>query len=451
MDQTVPRHASHVGRRRPGGGQAEAGPFPPGLVLTPVSRSPTRLPAETVKAVLAASLPRPLAPSLVRAGRDRCRRVSIVIVTFNGLVFTRLCLESLLANTDYPNYEVVVVDNGSSDGTPDYLDAVARARPNVRLLKNKDNLGFARANNQGLARATGDLLVLLNNDTVVTRGWLTRLSRHAVDPAIGLAGPVTNRTGNEAQIEVPYRTYGELVEFTGDYHRTRAPQCFDIRMVAMFCVALRREVYAAIGPLDERFEVGLFEDDDYAMRVRAAGYRVVCAEDVFVHHFGQASIGVLAGAGEYGKLFHANRRRWEQKWGIPWHPYQRRSDPAYLRLAERIRQVVHAEVPRGAKVLVVSKGDDELLRYEGRDGWHFPQTEGGAYAGHHPADSAAAIAQLERLRGRGAEFLLLPRTALWWLEHYAEFGRHLSARYRLIPCDGCCVLYQLDGPRRQGP
>jgi hypothetical protein len=142
-------------------------------------------------------------------------------------------------------------------------------------------------------------------------------------------------------------------------------------------------------------------------------------------------------------LFHTNRRRWEQKWGVPWQPYERRSDPDYLRLAARIREVVRAKVPQGAKVLVVSKGDDDLLRHDGRDGWHFPQTECGAYAGHHPADSTAAIAQLEMLRGKGAEFLLLPQTALWWLGHYAEFGRHLASRYRHIPCDECCLLYQL--------
>src|SRR5262249_20224921 len=150
-------------------------------------------------------------------------------------------------------------------------------------------------------------------------------------------------------------------------------EAFDIRMLAMYCAALRREVFERVGPLDERFEVGLFEDDDYALRVRAAGHRVVCAEGVFVHHFGQATLGRLAPDGAYGALFEANRRRWEAKWFLPWQPYQRRTDQAYQELTERVRWLVHQTLPPNAVVAVVSKGDDTLLDLYGRRAWHFPQ------------------------------------------------------------------------------
>src|SRR5262249_54757021 len=150
-----------------------------------------------------------------------------------------------------------------------------------------------------------------------------------------------------------------------------------------------------IGPLDERFQIGLFEDDDYAMRARAAGYRVVCAEDAFVHHFGQASIGTLAAKGEYGKLFHENRRRWEEKWNTSWWPYQYRPKPHYEDLVERIRQAAYSHVPAGASVIVISKGDEELVQFDNRDAWHFPQDAEGDYAGYNPGDSAEAIAHLE--------------------------------------------------------
>jgi GT2 family glycosyltransferase len=93
----------------------------------------------------------------------------------------------------------------------------------------------------------------------------------------------------------------------------------------MFCLAMRRDVYERVGPLDERFEVGMFEDDDYALRARHAGYRVVCAEDAFVHHFGEVSFNKLKPSGEYEQLFAANRRRFEEKWGTPWEPHRARA------------------------------------------------------------------------------------------------------------------------------
>jgi GT2 family glycosyltransferase len=423
-------------------GPEAAHPFPPSLVLTPVSRWPTVLPEETRRAVLTQPVPCPAAVPSGRGGGP-AGQVSIVVVTFDNLVFNRLSLESVLANTDYPDFEVIVVDNGSTDGTAEYLRALSQV-PSVRVVFNESNRGFAAANNQGLALATGEVLVLLNNDTIVPPGWLTALLRHLQAADVGLVGPVTNRSGNEAQIDVPYRTYGELLQFARDYCRAHAGESFDIRMAAMFCTALRRDVFERVGVLDERFGIGLFEDDDYSMRMRAAGYRVVCAEDGFVHHFGQASIGKLACGDEYGSLFHGNRLRWEEKWGIPWAPYGGRPDRAYQELTGRIRAVVNASVPPDATVIVVSKGDDALLDLGGRRAWHFPQTEEGTYRGYHPADSAEAIDHLQALRARGGDYVLIPGPSFWWLEHYGDFKNYLERRHRLLLWEReTCVLYDL--------
>ena len=105
-------------------------------------------------------------------------RASIVVVTRGNLVFTRLCLESVLANTD-DGYELIVVDNGSEDGTREYLLTLARRTGRIRVLLNDENVGFPGRLQPGARAARGDVLVLLNNDTIVAPGWLERLAAHS--------------------------------------------------------------------------------------------------------------------------------------------------------------------------------------------------------------------------------------------------------------------------------
>lgn len=252
-------------------------------------------------------------------------KASIIIVTYNNLALTRLCLVSVFRNTEYPNFEVIVVDNRSTDGTPEYLRSLAGCYDNLKVILNDENDGFAKANNQGIEQSIGEYIVLLNNDAIVPAGWLSRLILHLRDPQVGLIGPVTNSIGNEAQITVPYHTWAEMAAFarqqTWRHHQSAA----DIDVLAMYCIAVRRTVFETVGPLDEQFGIGMFEDDDYSLRVRRAGLRVLCASDVFVHHFGQAAFGKLIKSGAYDAIFDENRRRYEKKWGITWQAHQHRA------------------------------------------------------------------------------------------------------------------------------
>ena len=373
-------------------------------------------------------------------------RFSIVLVTYNHLDFTRMCLASVLANTSTPEeFEVIAVDNASSDGTVEYLERAATQNERVRLILNASNRGFAPAVNQGLDAARGDVLIILNNDTLVAPGWHQGLADHLAEPEVGLVGPLTNHAPNDAQIETAYRTYGGFERFAASRIRKFAGRHFSIDMLTMFCLAMRRDTYARLGALDERFAIGTFEDDDYSCRARQAGYRIVCAEDVFVHHFGQASFGDLVPGGTYAGVFAANRRRFEDKWGGTWEPHRQTPGPTYQLLVERVRSVVRALVPAHANVLVTSKGDNALLDLGAdRRGWHFPQLADGTYAGYFPADSAEAIAQLERLRAAGADHLVLPSMSLWWLEQYPGFRQHLEAKYeRRGGAPETCVVYDL--------
>lgn len=123
----------------------------------------------------------------------------------------------------------------------------------------------------------------------------------------------------------------------------------------------------------------------------------------------------------------------------------------YQDLVGRIRAVVREALPRDATVAVVSKGDNDLLRLDGRTAWHFPRAEDGAYIGYHPADSDEAIRHLEAARGQGAQYLLVPQTYTWWLDFYGQFKHHLDARCRLVArVEDACLVYALDGPGRAG-
>jgi GT2 family glycosyltransferase len=405
--------------------------FPREMVLEPVSRRPTTLPPETVQAAAR----QPAAPRWSSPPRLGDGSASVVVVSYDGLPFNRLCLETVLAHSGDVDLELIVVDNGSSDGTPEYLTRLGAADARVRVLLNGRNAGFASACNQGLGLAGGEHLVLLNNDTMVPPGWLPRLIAHLRNPEVGLVGPVTNRIGNEAEIETDYRRWGEFLDFAAQRAHEFAGDWLELRSPAMFCLALRRETFVRLGPLDERYEVGLLEDDDYADRARAADYQQRCVEDVVVHHFGEASFGQLVADGRYGSILRANQARYAEKWGRDWQPYGRRRNPRYERETQHLREAVCATVPDDAEVLVVSRGDEALLELDGRVAHHFPQSEAGEWAGHHPADRAEAIGQLEQLRGGGARYLVVPPTYRWWLSYYDGLRQHLESRYQAVHSD----------------
>ncbi len=255
--------------------------------------------------------------------------VSVIVVTYGNLALTRDCIESIRADDTYGNVELVIVDNASTDGTPAYLNDLARSSANVHVTLCSQNAGFAAAVNVGLAQARGDYLVILNNDTVVTPGWLRGLVGHlSASPEIGLLGPVSNGVDNEARVFTRYTHPSEMADEILDITRTNMGEVFDLESLSFFCVMLPRRVYEEIGRLDEGYGFGYFEDDDYCRRVAAIGLRICCTSDVYVHHSQSAAFDKL-GSRERRTLFEGNRARFEARWG-PWHPHRTRVSPPEL-------------------------------------------------------------------------------------------------------------------------
>lgn len=258
--------------------------------------------------------------AFAQAVGEQIPAVSIIVLTYNNLELNKRCVDSILKNTAYPNYELIIVDNQSTDGTIEYLKELdGLGYPQVKVILNDTNSGFAGGNNIGIAAATGRYVVLLNNDTEVTRGWLTNLVKHMEnDPTCGMCGSVTNSIGNEAMIRVCYQGVEEMQEFGYAYTNEHMGTEFGrIDRLAMYCTMIRKEILDKSQGLDAGYQVGMFEDDDYAMEVTSAGYRLVLAEDVFIHHVNNASFKKLDDE-NYRAIFAKNKARYENKWNTKW-------------------------------------------------------------------------------------------------------------------------------------
>ena len=254
-------------------------------------------------------------------------QIDIVVLTYNNLKLNKLCINSILQKTAYPNYRLIVVDNLSTDGTREYLKQLQDQKiENVTVILNETNLGFAGGNNVGIQNSDGEYIVLLNNDTVVTRGWLTAMSKHLENnPKLGMTGPVTNSIGNEAKIKVEYTNSKELDLFAYSYTTEHLSEQYpkEPNALALFCTMIKREVIQKCGLLDESYGVGMFEDDDYSEAVKKEGYSLAIVEDAFIHHFEGASFKKLEDE-KFKAVFEHNKHVFEEKWNKKWIMHQKR-------------------------------------------------------------------------------------------------------------------------------
>ncbi len=239
--------------------------------------------------------------------------VSIIILTRNNLEYTQKCLESIRKYTPEA-HEVIVVDNGSTDGTVEYLES----QSDVKLVKNGFNLGFALGNNRGLLEAGGNYVIFLNNDVVVTEGWLRKLIACAEsDPSVGIVGPRSNYVaGHQLVKNVPYGEDMEAMqEFARSWSEENSGNWEEVLRVIGFCMLVKREVIEKIGGFDPQFGLGNFEDDDFCIRARIAGFRIKIAHDVFVHHFGSKTF--QSEQIDYRELMLSNWEKFKRKWNLP--------------------------------------------------------------------------------------------------------------------------------------
>lgn len=247
---------------------------------------------------------------------------SIIILTFNNLAYNKRCISSIRRYTRRGTYELIVIDNNSKDGTLEWL----KMQPDIKLISNNENVGFPAGCNQGIQIASGDFVMLLNNDTVVTKNWLNNLlTALRSSKKIGAVGPVTSYSSNDQQLPVPYLNLREMQAFAAEYNLSDESKWECVIKLIGYCILYKKEVLDKIGMLDERFSPGNFDDDDMSLRVIKAGYQMLLCHDTFIHHYGSTSF--RQNMAEFGQYFQINHRKFIDKWGFDTsYAFEKRSD-----------------------------------------------------------------------------------------------------------------------------
>ena len=235
-----------------------------------------------------------------------CPSVSVVVVNFNGRELLKRCLLTLL-NTDYPDYEVVVVDNASTDGSFTELEKYIDSDYRLKFVRNRENLGHSEGCNIGARISKGRYLVFLDNDTEFkTKDWLGELVRVMEDDeSVGLAQAKLVLAEDNDCLDYVCEGVDALGTWAATYgsKEERFRENFEILAASSGCCIVRRKVFNEVGGFDPDYFI--YDDDtDLSFRARLLGYRVLLVSSAFVIHRG----GVLRGLNNR-TLFHSSKNR----------------------------------------------------------------------------------------------------------------------------------------------
>lgn len=240
-------------------------------------------------------------------------QLSIVILCYNYLEYTKQCIDSVLRNTVNDSYELIIVNNGSTDGTTEYLNDIKNKEDNIKVIHNESNLGFSKGMNIGMKNTNGEYLILLNNDTIVGEGWdYSMVELLKKDERIFAVTPVTNFSGNDSMIKIEHNSPQYFFEKVKSL-RTHITSNFDTNSLALFCGCFRNSDMINIGYLDENYYNG-WEDDDLYERILICKKKVVTSTDSIVYHFGSITVGNNAYSDDNNK----NKLYFEKKWNKKW-------------------------------------------------------------------------------------------------------------------------------------
>lgn len=240
-------------------------------------------------------------------------KTTIIIPIWNQADYLKQCLESIDAYTPEEN-EVLLIDNASTEDMS-FLEQELLLHPNWTYVRNEMNNGAARAINQGMQLGTGDYFVWGNSDIVVSKEWLKGLIEAAESANdIGLVGPMSNYVFSP-QLERGETGYDSIIKylvFAETYRKAHRGLYVPYWKIIPFCGLIKRSVTDKVGLMDDSFFPGNFADDDYCMRLMAAGYRNLIVKDVFIHHHGSQSMKQI----DFTANLEYSKAKFYEKWPI---------------------------------------------------------------------------------------------------------------------------------------
>lgn len=236
--------------------------------------------------------------------------VSVLVLAYNHIDYTRQCIESLYKYTTDVDFELITINNGSTDETEQFFNSL----PNEKKISFPENIGVDKAINHGFRIAEGKYTLNLSNDIIVTRNWLSNLvTCMESDEKIAMVVPVCGFSSNYQQVNLKYDSLDEMQILMKTYN-TSNPSLWEERMrLVTYTCLFRTDVQRSIGGFDEDFNPGAYDDDAISFTIRRGGYKLMLARDTYVHHFGSVTFSA-----EYAKNNIAVRNRilFMQKFGI---------------------------------------------------------------------------------------------------------------------------------------
>ena len=269
---------------------------------------------------------------------DTAKTISVIIPIYNALEDTQNLFKSISKSKLSKDVEIILVNDCSKEETASFLRDYVKNRKKWQLLENEKNLGFVKTCNRGMKQAKGDIIVLLNSDTMIPKRWETRILQcFNSDPAIGLASPIASSSGLWDMPFIEGFSFEQMDKHVEKVSETKYPM---LLCPEGFCIAIRKEVLDTVGYLDEIYGRGYCEETDLDLRALNAGWKLVLIDNLFVFHKRHASFGTKAKEKQLAK----NKKILWGKWIKLYNKYKKSNPPSDV--VKNIKKLVYIDYNR---------------------------------------------------------------------------------------------------------